>query len=233
MGGPSIPAPHPASPHRHSPTTIGVRQQPPLWGTTLNYVLDAQGISCSCLPGGPTRARAAGFATIRRWSGLVVAGTLAAHGFLAPSEPILGRTPQSVDVDLVDYELGRFLAGRSKGMAVAVDGRTVRGAVGENAQQLHLQGVLVHKQGVVIGQLQVDGKHNEIAEFKPQLEPVDLEGKLVTADAMHTQRELARYPVEGKHADQLFVTKGNQSALAEALAVLDDRSCSPAVIQVE
>ncbi|MHB1639478.1 MAG: transposase family protein [Candidatus Dormibacteria bacterium] len=47
---------------------------------------------------------------------------------LPPSEPTLRRTLQAVDVDLVDRESGHFLAHPSMGMAVAVDGKAVRGA---------------------------------------------------------------------------------------------------------
>jgi len=150
------------------------------------------------------------------------------HGhYLPPSEPTLRRTLQAVDVDLVDRELGRFLAHRSMGMAVAVDGKAVRGAVGKDGKQVHLLGALVHKQGVVIGQRQVDGKTNEITEFKPLLEPLDLAGQVVTADAMHTQKDHARFLVEEKGADYLFIAKGNQPGLEEALQALDQGSFSP------
>jgi predicted transposase YbfD/YdcC len=44
---------------------------------------------------------------------------------------------------------------------------------------------------MVIGQRQVDKKSNEITAFKPLLKPLNLEGKIVTADAMHTQVEHA------------------------------------------
>ena len=147
--------------------------------------------------------------------------------FLPPSEPTLRRTLKAVDADLVDRELGLFLERRTKGTAVAVDGKALRGAVDENGKQVHLLGVLVHKSQVVIGQRQVDGKHNEITEIKPLLEPLDLAGKVVTADAMHAQREHARHLVEDKRADYLFTVKGNQGSLQEALEALDDSLFSP------
>ncbi len=146
---------------------------------------------------------------------------------IPPSEPTLRRTLQAVDVDLVDRELGTFLQCRAKGAAVAVDGKAVRGAVGQDGKQVHLLGALVHKQGVVIGQRQVDGKHNEITEFKPLLEPLDLRGQLVTADAMHTQKDHARFLVEEKEADYLFIAKGNQSTLEKDLQALAASSLSP------
>lgn len=45
------------------------------------------------------------------------------------------------------------------------------------------------------------------------LEPLDLDGTLVTADALHTQRETARYIVQEKGADYLFTVKDNQPEL--------------------
>ncbi|MHB1501415.1 MAG: hypothetical protein ACYCYK_09685, partial [Candidatus Dormibacteria bacterium] len=91
--------------------------------------------------------------------------------------------------DLVDRELGRFLAHRSQGMAVAVDGKAVRGAVGKDGKQVHLLGALVHKQGVLIGQRQVDGETNETTEVKPLLEPLDLGGWCQTATPTVAERK--------------------------------------------
>ena len=63
------------------------------------------------------------------------------------------------------------------------------------------------RKGVVIGQRAVDPAHNEITEFKPLLAPMELTGKVVTADAQHTQREHARFLVEDKQADYVFTVK--------------------------
>jgi|TARA_B100000959_G_C14726130_1_gene518988 predicted transposase YbfD/YdcC len=52
------------------------------------------------------------------------------------------------------------------------------------------------------------------------LEPLDLKGKAVTGDAMHTQTDLARFLVEEKHADYLFTVKDNQSTLKEDIKTL-------------
>jgi predicted transposase YbfD/YdcC len=43
----------------------------------------------------------------------------------------------------------------------------------------------------VLGQVRVDGKTNEITRFAPLLEPLDLAGRVITADALHTQRDYA------------------------------------------
>jgi hypothetical protein len=132
-----------------------------------------------------------------------------------------------VDADLVDRELGAWLERQAPGKAVAVDGKSLRGAVGDNGSPLHLLSALVHKEGIVIGQRAVDSKHNEITEFKPLVAPMKLTGKVVTADAMHTQREHARFLVEEKHADYVFTVKDNQPQLLADIQALDEKSFSP------
>jgi hypothetical protein len=59
---------------------------------------------------------------------------------------------------------------------------------------------VIHQTGVVVGQSAVDQKTNEIKVAQPLLDPLDLVGHVVTADAMHTQAEFARY-----RQDQLFL----------------------------
>jgi predicted transposase YbfD/YdcC len=86
---------------------------------------------------------------------------------------------------------------------------------------------IMHKQGVVASQKQVDKKTNEITVFQPLLNSVDLKGKVVTADAMHTQVEHAIYLKEEKKADYFFTVKGNQQTLLADIKALDDEDFSP------
>jgi predicted transposase YbfD/YdcC len=60
-------------------------------------------------------------------------------------------------------------------------------------------------------------KTNEIPELPRLLAPLPLQGALVTADALHTQQETARYLVEEKKADYPFTAKDNQPALKQGL----------------
>ncbi|MGH9652733.1 MAG: ISAs1 family transposase [Bryobacteraceae bacterium] len=99
--------------------------------------------------------------------------------------------------------------------AVALDGKTLRGARLEDDRKVHLVSVLTHREGATIAQLNVDTKTNEITAFQPLLESLDLEGVVVTADAMHTQREHARFLV-GRGAHYIFGLKDNQPGLAAA-----------------
>ncbi len=111
--------------------------------------------------------------------------------------------------------------------AVAVDGKTLRGAVGPDGRQVHLLAALGHGSGTVLAQRQVDAKSNEITGFRPLLEEVDLEGKVVTADALHAQVAHARWLVQERHADYVFTVKGNQPGLEAAISRLPQAAFSP------
>ena len=59
------------------------------------------------------------------------------------------------------------------------------------------------------------------------LAPLDIDGRVVTADALHTQRETARFLVEEKNAHYLFTVKDNQKTLAEDLDAFDWQAIPP------
>lgn len=148
--------------------------------------------------------------------------------YIAPSEPTIRRKLQSIDPDEVDRALGDWLAEQSLSMqAVAVDGKTLKGAKGAGGRQVHLLAALVHHEKVVIAQRQVDTKSNEITAFRPLLEPLALEGKVVTADAMHTKADHANFLVEEKKADYLFFVKENQKTLLEDIKGLAEEDFPP------
>lgn len=106
--------------------------------------------------------------------------------FVPPSEKTLRLTLKRVDGDEVDDIIGQWLQSQSQDRAVAVDGKTLRGSSGADGKPVHLVSAFLQHEKIVIGQRQVDKKSNEITAFKPLLEPLDLEGRIVTADAMHT-----------------------------------------------
>jgi predicted transposase YbfD/YdcC len=98
----------------------------------------------------------------------------------------------------------------------AADGKTVRGAVRTDGSQVHLLSVLDVAAGCVRAQREIGAKTNEIPELAPALAHLDLSGRVVTLDALHTQAETARHLVEDKHAHYLMIIKGNQPSLLQA-----------------
>lgn len=104
--------------------------------------------------------------------------------------------------------------------ALAVDGKTTRGARGDETNAPHLLAALTHD-GVVLAQRQVAEKSNEITAFIPLLRPLDLTGVVITADAMQTQRANARFLREDKHAHFIFPVLENQPTLFDRLDTLN------------
>ncbi|MCG5220577.1 ISAs1 family transposase [Streptosporangium sp. KLBMP 9127] len=94
-----------------------------------------------------------------------------------------------------------------------MDGKALRGARLAPGATVHLLAALDHTSGLVLAQTDVDGKTNEITRFQPLLEGIDLDGCVITADALHTQRDHATFRVEQKNAHYVLIVKKNQPTL--------------------
>ena len=101
---------------------------------------------------------------------------------------------------------------RARLRAVAVDGKTSRGARRADGTRVHLLGVAEHG-GHLLDHLEVDVKHNETSHFTELLEPLDLAGAVVTFDALHTVRANLDWLVREKKAQYIAVVKQNQPLL--------------------
>ena len=142
---------------------------------------------------------------------------------IPPSESAIRRVLQAIDPHLLDRTVCGWLAAwptpPPRWPAIAVDGKTARGARVGDGRAVHLLAALQHGDGVVLGQRVVDGKSNEITAFAPLLDSIDITGVIITADALHTQREHAGY-LTGRGAHYLFTVKGNQPKLHAQLKAL-------------
>ena len=144
-------------------------------------------------------------------------------GRATPSESAIRRILQKVDPEALDRVVSDWLVARatctssptssangasphSAGSApvriaasppprvIAVDGKTARGARrAADDRAVHLLAALDTRRGIVLGQSVVDRKTNEITAFAPLLDRVDITDAIITADALHTQDEHARY----------------------------------------
>lgn len=137
-----------------------------------------------------------------------------------PSEPTIRRLLQSIDAEAVDQAIYGWLNTLFSGDAIAFDGKVLKGARNEDGKQVHLLSAIIQQQGITIAQKQVASKTNEIPMARPLLEPLNLKDKVVTGDALHTQKDLARFLVEEKQADYLFTVKDNQPTLKEDIEAL-------------
>jgi len=109
-------------------------------------------------------------------------------------------------------------------LAVAVDGKTVRGAVAADGTQVHLLAAATHGDQLVLGQVEVGAKTNEIPMFAPLIDQLAATGidparLVITADALHCQRDHAAY-LHQRGAGFVFTVKHNQPGLFAALDAL-------------
>ena len=80
--------------------------------------------------------------------------------------------------------------------AVAMDGKTLRGSKKQGADLHHLLSAVEHKTGMTLIQVPVDGKTNEIPLTQVLLERLYLEGRVITTDALLTQKAIAKAIVQ-------------------------------------
>ena len=104
----------------------------------------------------------------------------------------------------------------SKGEIVAIDGKTLRGSydAGSNKAAMHMISAWAHGANLVLGQLKVNEKSNEITAIPRLLEILDVSGCIITIDAMGCQKDIAKTIVD-KHADYVLALKGNQGTMHE------------------
>jgi predicted transposase YbfD/YdcC len=84
-----------------------------------------------------------------------------------------------------------------------------------------------HTSRGVLGQTDVDTMTNEITGFQPLLEGLDLAGRVLTADALHTQRAHANWLVTVKRAACILIVKANQPIVHHQLATLPTPRVGP------
>jgi hypothetical protein len=137
----------------------------------------------------------------------------------SPSVATLHRLFKALDVAAFERAVGDWLArtGVEPQDALAVDGKTLRGVRGEGLPGVHLVGAHAHRAGAILAQVRSEGKGHELAAAERVLEAVPLAGRLVTGDALLTQRQVSRRIVAGG-GDYLLPAEDNQPALRAGLA---------------
>ena len=172
-------------------------------------------------------AGARSFTAIAEWAADADEVTLAELGVtgVVPCESTIRRTLQRLDADDFGRRAGTWAQQRTmpppgRRRLVAVDGKTLRGSASGADPGQHLLAALDHARGVVLGQVDVQAKTNEIPMLPVLLDRIELSGAIVTADAMHAQREHARYLVAQRGAHYILTVKGNQPSLHAQLKTL-------------
>lgn len=134
-----------------------------------------------------------------------------------PSYNTIRRTLEGIEdgVQLQSY-LNRFLHESYGGLVtilVSLDGKTMRGTIPSGQTQgVHLLAAYLPEEGVVLLQIAVESKENEISAAPKLLAVLDLKGRVVCGDAMFTQRELSIQILAGG-GDYIWFLKDNQPTL--------------------
>ncbi|WP_433788678.1 ISAs1 family transposase [Actinoplanes sp. CA-252034] len=178
------------------------------------------------------------YTAIAEWVADVPATTALTLGITPgrrPSEAMIRRLLQALDAQLLTTAITVWLAGRAETpasrQAIAVDGKTLRGSRTGDSTARHVLAACDQNAGIVLASTDVDGKTNEITRFGPLLDQIgDLRDTVITADAMHCQREHVDYLAE-RGAHWILTVKGNQPHLHKQLSRLPWRQVPQAARQ--
>jgi len=109
-----------------------------------------------------------------------------------------------------------YLTPLVKGGTYAIDGKALRGTAlkGKPNSFIHMVSLWASDQQLTLGQTRVEGKSNEITAIPKLLDMIDIDGAIITIDAMGTQTKIAEQIVEA-NGDYILALKGNQSSLRD------------------
>ncbi len=159
---------------------------------------------------------------------------LAKHGI--PTDGMMSNLLRRMDVAAFEKALQKWAAawpaeagppGVPEG--ISIDGKTLRGARGHEVPGVHLLSAYAVRLGLVLNQVPAGANKEEGGEITAApalLESLVLQGKVVTGDAIHAQRELCQLIVK-KGADYLLTVKENQPKLHNELVDLFRSPCAP------
>lgn len=138
-----------------------------------------------------------------------------------PSHDTLGRIFAMLDPTALAgafREWTATLATLTKGEVVAIDGKTLRRSFREAGKSsfVHMVSAWATGNQLVLGQVKTDEKSNEITAIPRLLALLQLQGCLVTIDAMGCQKDIAQ-KIVNSHADYLLAVKDNQPTLAQTI----------------
>ena len=147
-----------------------------------------------------------------------------------PSHDTINRVFQMMDPKKFHDAFFRWtgaVAGKIEGV-VAIDGKTVRRSRDNSKENrpIHVVSAWASEASLVLGQMRVNEKTNEIKAIPELLDILCLKGCVVTIDAMGTQKDIAEKIIE-KEADYILQVKGNQEKLMEDIALYFEKDMFP------
>lgn len=176
-----------------------------------------------------TAAGMRGYAGFATWARTAPEDVLARLGIRCgrPREKTFRAVLSRVDPDDLNRRLGAYFTAHAIGLdparlvPIALDGKTLRGALRAEATATHLVSVFAHRARLVLGQLAVAEKSNEIPCARALLKLLPRRVRwLVTVDAMHTQIATAKLICVTLKSHYLMIVKSNQPKLLARVTAL-------------
>ena len=142
-----------------------------------------------------------------------------------PSHDTFARVFRLINTEALDkscHQWLRSVAGRVQGV-VAIDGKSVRGARDGKRHPLHIVSAWSSQNSLLLGQVRTADKSNEITAIPELLKLLDIQGCIVTLDAMGCQKAIARQIIQ-TGADYVLGLKANHRHLCLSVACWFDKS---------
>jgi len=143
------------------------------------------------------------------------------HGFLdlphgIPDSDTFRRVYERLDPHVLAKSLNAWLdnTGKAGGRSVNIDGKTICGSKSSKRPAYHVVSAWVSENNITLGELAVDEKSNEITAIPELLDLIDIEGDIVTIDAMGCQTDIAE-KIRERGADYVLAVKDNHPTLHE------------------
>ncbi len=137
-----------------------------------------------------------------------------------PSKDTINRTFSAIDSDQFEscfIEWVNSISTITKGQVIAIDGKTLRGAKSNGKKSpVHMVSAWANENNLVLGQVRVNEKSNEITAIPTLIENLMIKDCIVTIDAMGTQTDIAE-KIINNGADYILAVKENQKQLLEEI----------------
>jgi predicted transposase YbfD/YdcC len=156
------------------------------------------------------------------------------HGI--PSHDTFGAVYAANDTEHFSTCFSRWvadLANITEGEVIAIDGKCLRRSLDKASKKaaIYMVSAWAQQNNLVLGQVKVDDKSNEITAIPKLLSRLDIAGAVITIDAMGCQKKIAEQIVR-QGGDYVFSLKGNQGKLHDDVKIFFASSLSPAVAGV-
>jgi predicted transposase YbfD/YdcC len=156
------------------------------------------------------------------------------HGI--PSHDTFGEVFAAIDTDQFSDCFSHWvadLASLTEGEVIAIDGKCLRRSLDRASKKaaIYMVSAWAQHNNLVLGQVKVDDKSNEITAIPKLLSRLDIAGAVITVDAMGCQKKIAEQ-IKRQGGDYVFSLKGNQGNLHDDVKTFFTSSLSPTVASV-